>query len=155
MNKCGFYKRMLNFYVKQMYKIRTRRAAANQTSWFITHIKRLINERNTAHARCFKTPELRSLFQNCRRAVVKSIEQTKKIYYQRRFSSAIDSRSKWKEIRKIGIRKDIVSSCDIDVNSLNHMFRNANVPSSTSNIYDDLYNVSIEDSSTFRCVSLL
>ena len=35
------------------------------------------------------------------------------------------------------------------------MFRYANIPSSTSSIYDDLCSVSIEDSFTFRCVSQL
>ena len=112
--------------------IKTRHIVANQTPWLTTQIMKLINERNTAHVRWrkFKTPELRSLFQNCRRTVVKSIEQAKKLYYQRRFSSAIDSRSKWKGIRNIGIGKDNVSSCHVDVNSLNHMFRYANIPSS-------------------------
>ena len=72
--------------------IRTRCVAANQTPWFTTHIKRLINERNNEHTRWrkFKTPELRTLFQNCRKAVVKSIEQAKKTI-QRRFSSDIDT----------------------------------------------------------------
>ena len=49
-------------------------------------------------------------------AVVKNIEHAKKLYYQRSLSSAIDSSSKWKEIRKIGIGKGNVSSCDVDVN---------------------------------------
>ena len=43
-----------------------------------------------------------------------------RLYYQKRFSSAIDSRSKCKEICKSGIGKDNVFSCNVDVNSLNH-----------------------------------
>ena len=118
--------RFLQENVKFLYEanvpIRTRRVAANQTPWFTTHIKRLINECNTAHVRWrkFKTPKLRTLFQNYRRTIFKSIEQENKIYYSRRFLLAIDSRSKWKEIRKIRIGKDNVPSCDVDVNSLNH-----------------------------------
>ena len=154
MIKFVFYKRMFLYEANET--IRTGRVAANQTRWFITHIKRLINERNTAYTRWrkFKTPELRILFQKCRKSVVKSIERTKKkLYYQRIFSSVIDSSSKWKEIRKVGIGKHHVSSYAVAVNSLNHMFRYANIPSSTSSIYDELYNVPIEDSFTFRCVS--
>ena len=112
-----FLQEKFKFLYEANVSIRTRHVTANQTPWFTTHIQRLIIERNTyARWRKFKTPELRTLFQNCHIVVVKSIEHAKKIYYQRSFSSTIDSSSKWKEIRKIGIGKGNVSSCDVDVN---------------------------------------
>lgn len=134
--------------------LQTKFLKANQQPWFTRSIKKLIDDRNAAHARWkrFKTLELRNAFQSARKEVVKAIQQSKKCYYQRRFFSAIDSQSKWKEIKKIGIGQSTPREITVDINELNHKFVNIDVPLSTHNAYENLSTVSIEHNFSFRCV---
>lgn len=136
--------------------LKSKRNNLSQEPWFTNEIEQLIRKRNTAYARWkkFKTPELKLLFQSCRRDVVKNIKNSKCSYYKRRFSAAIDTKSKWKEIRKIGIGKESHSSHEnINVNELNRKFVNINIPPPAQNIYDDLCSVPIKNQFSFRCVS--
>ncbi|XP_075150402.1 uncharacterized protein LOC142224508 [Haematobia irritans] len=85
----------------------------------------LIEKRDLCYKRWkrFKTPEFLQQFISARRDVNKSIQTAKSEYYREKFTSAINSQSKWKEIRNIGIRKnDSSSSAEVDVNCLNEKF---------------------------------
>lgn len=137
--------------------LKTKVIKPNQHPWFSPEINQLIKKRNDAHSRWkkFKTPELQLIFKTARRDVVNSIKLAKSLFYERKFSSAMDSKSKWKEIRKIGISDKSISVCevDVDVNDLNHKFVNINIQPPTSRFYDDLCTVSIENCFSFRCVN--
>lgn len=134
----------------------TKRINASQTPWFNTEIKYLIRKRDDAYKRWkrFRTDELRIIFGNARRIVTKRIRAAKSMFYGRKFANAIDCKSKWAEIRKIGIGRKTSHTCtsEVDVNSLNAKFVNIDVPSPSRNIYSDLCYVPVENTLSFRCV---
>lgn len=128
-----------------------------QEPWFDARIKELISRRDNAfkNYKRFKTSYLYNIFRLARRDVVKHIRQAKASYFNQKFSSALDNKAKWREIRKIGIGQgnsgNICSDVNVDV--LNDKFVNIDIPQSTSNIYDNLCYVPIENSFSFRAVN--
>ncbi|XP_075157493.1 uncharacterized protein LOC142230751 [Haematobia irritans] len=128
----------------------------NHQPWFNDTIKTLINKRDVAYHRWkkFKTPELHSTYKYYRQNVVKHIADAKTSYYKNKFSSALNSKSKWREIRNIGIGKDhsTDSHLEIDLNKLNDSFVGDNNINHGDNVYKQYCNVPIENMFTFRCV---
>lgn len=127
-----------------------------QPPWFNAEIKKLIDVRNLAYKRWkrFKTQVLHDNFKSARAAVLKLINSAKSSYFKRKFQLSIDSKCKWKEIRKIGIcdsRNETLNS-NINVDELNERFVNINVAPPSGNIYEHIHTDPIENCFTFRCV---
>lgn len=137
--------------------VKTKIINAKQPQWFNSKIERLIAVRNLAYSRWkkFKTPELLVIFRSARKDVVKTINAAKSMYYEQKFSSALDCRAKWKNIREIGIgrNRSCTTNSSTDVNLLNNQFANIQVERQTTNEYALLNIVPPEQSFCFRCVN--
>lgn len=134
--------------------LKTKVVNHKQQPWFNNTIKFLIEKRDIAYQRWqhFKTFELHDMFKSARRAVVKSINAAKYEYYSQKFKSAIDSKSKWKTIREIGIGTKQSTAENIDINKLNENFIKLNSSVNNSNIYSCVHTAPIENDFSFRCV---
>lgn len=126
----------------------------SQPPWFNNDIRHAIVNRDNVYKRWkrFKTGQLHDLFKSARKHVVCLISSAKSAYYQHRFKSAIDSKSKWREIRKIGIGKTVKNCDDINVDELNALFVGDNMPSGMTNYYSEYNNVKNVNEFSFCCV---
>lgn len=151
-------KNIINIY-NDTVPVRSKKIKVSQPPWFDKTIKRLIDIRDIAYKRWkhFKTPELQSIFKSARKDVTKSINAAKSKFYQQKFSTAIDSKSKWQIIREIGIGKrgSCIANSGVDVDKLNEKFVNIHIDSPEQNLYDELNIVPAETSFSFRCVNQL
>ncbi|XP_059222548.1 uncharacterized protein LOC131996735 [Stomoxys calcitrans] len=97
-----------------------------QQPWFTPEVKNLIQRRDTLYKRWkyYKTTILYNNFKEARRQVNEKIKVLKTEYYRQKFTTAVNSGSKWKVIRSIGIGKKNISTPDMNVEDLNQMFAN-------------------------------
>lgn len=105
--------------------LKTKTISHKTRPWFTEAIKTAIQQRNLAFAcwKRFKTPELRIEYCNERKNVNCLIRRAKSEYYSSRFSSAIETKQKWKTIREIGIATDVRNQDQqIDSDELNEKF---------------------------------
>ncbi|XP_075151092.1 uncharacterized protein LOC142225202 [Haematobia irritans] len=150
-----FIQENLNAIYDTCVPVKTIRIQNKQPPWFNNEIKHQIVTRDLAYKRWkrFKTPYLYEMYKSARRVVVKTIENAKSNYYSQKFKTALDSKSKWKEIRNIGIgnKKTNVSN-EIDVNKLNETFSTINTAEPLRNMYSEIDFVQPENTFSFRCV---
>lgn len=140
-------------------KTRTKRVATTADKWFSPEIKRLIELRNMAYTRWkrFRTSALLSAFRTLRNKVNTNIRIAKSSYYKDRFSNCLDSKSRWREIRAIGVVGDTfdyhTAAEDVDIDAINRKFVDLPVPVANVNPY---VNYPMGDTSTifnFNCVT--
>ncbi|XP_058974110.1 uncharacterized protein LOC131800622 [Musca domestica] len=128
----------------------------NTKPWFNSQIKRLINERDASYKRWkkFKTPDFYEHFKSLRRETTSKIQKAKATHYKNQFSTAVNSKSKWKRIREIGIGQAPRSSSheDIDIDALNMKFTGNNSVNISENVYSNLNIVRNDNEFSFRCV---
>ena len=85
--------------------------------------------------------------------VTRHIKLAKVLYYSRKFSNAMENKSKWNIIREIGIGgKCPKTDFDVDVNKPSDQFVHSRVPTAIGNMYYDLCCVPPQYSFSFRCV---
>lgn len=129
----------------------------SQPPWFNQRIKTLIDERNFSYRRWkrFRTSQLHEHFKNARRAVGKCITEAKTLYFHNKFQNAVNSRSKWNEIRKIGVgeKRNTQLEPNMNINELNENFVSINTVYPTENIYENMCMVAVENPFSFRCVN--
>lgn len=146
--------------INELYEVcvplKTKILRYNQQPWFNDDIKRAISYRNSAYKRWkrYKTSSLHELFKSARRNVVNLIHRSKRAFYRIKFANAIDNKTKWKEIRNIGIGKRNVNiiNADINVNQLNQIFIGDSITDNGSSGYSDYSYVRVENEFGFRCV---
>ncbi|XP_073820641.1 uncharacterized protein [Musca autumnalis] len=106
----------------------------------------------------YKTPDLYEEFSSARKRANKCIKSAKTDFYATSFSSAVDSKSKWKTISDLGIgkHKDIGPSSG-DADELNKMFINITATKADPTFYSDTYEPSDAvfgvGNFEFRCVA--
>ncbi|XP_075150487.1 uncharacterized protein LOC142224590 [Haematobia irritans] len=106
-----------------------------QQPWFNQEIKISISKRDLIYKRWkrYKTVELHEEFKNARREVNEKIKVAKTEFYRQQFGMAVDSGSKWKVIREIGIGRKHSAPADIDVDNLNEIFARQYISTNASN----------------------
>ncbi|XP_075155471.1 uncharacterized protein LOC142228831 [Haematobia irritans] len=106
-----------------------------QQPWFNQEIKTSISKRDLIYKRWkrYKTVELHEEFKNARREVNEKIKVAKTEFYRQQFGMAVDSGSKWKVIRDIGIGRKHSAPADIDVDNLNEIFARQSISTNASN----------------------
>ncbi|XP_075162651.1 uncharacterized protein LOC142235284 [Haematobia irritans] len=102
------------------------RPGNTNSSWFNTSIKNMIKQRDIAYKRWrrFKTSELHEEFRLLRKQVNKEISNAKRQHFEESFRSAVDSKSKWRKIREIGIGKPLTDTINANPDELNEKFLN-------------------------------
>lgn len=131
----------LNDLILQIYNkhvpLKTKTVKGKERPWFTAEIKMLIEHRDNLYLRWkrYKTPEMRNDYRLARREVVSKIKRDKSLYYNNKFSLAVDSRKTWKQIRDIGILGSPDRTNDIDVDALNEQFVNIRQPSAHLDFY--------------------
>lgn len=131
MTKCDDQLAFLNANIQHLYNISvpisTPRALQNGQTWFNSYIKYLIGKRDDTYKRWkrFKLPIHHEEYRALRKYVNKTIRVAKARYYANRFSSAANSKMKWKIIREISIGRNYCISPEADVDKLNENFINA------------------------------
>lgn len=154
-DQTNFIQNNINYIYNICVPLTTRRIKYNQPPWFGKEIRRAITNRDNAYKRWkrFKTTELHELYKSARRHVVQLITTAKSVYYQCKFKTAIDSKSKWKVIREIGIGKSGSSiTDDIDVDNLNAYFVENSISSVRTNPYLEYCNAKNENEFSFSCI---
>lgn len=130
---------ILSLYNKHI-PIRTKTIRHTNKPWFSNDTKRLIEERDLAYEtwKKFKTSELHETYRRRRRAVVSQIRKDKTSYYENKFNSAVGGNKTWKEIKKIGLAKQMpVNENDINANELNQKFINIEMPDVNRSFYNN------------------
>lgn len=141
---------------EEFVPLKTRRIIIGNKPWFNDEIKKLINLRNIAFNKWkrFKIPHFFSLYHTLRNRVTYKIRDAKSKYYGSKFSSSIDSRSKWKVIRDIGIVKNKNKvECVPNVDELNEQFVNLTIPAGNSDFYLNLGRQQDQNEFQFVCFS--
>lgn len=162
--KVDFFERHISDLYDRHVPLRTKIVKSRQQPWFNSAIRELIIRRDTLYNRWkrFRTPRLRREYTTTRREVVKQIRMAKIRHYGNKFSSAIDSRQKWREIRNIGIGKNRSDSRLPDLDDLNMRFVEIDVPrvddvlvhsgTDTAASNSDYDSNTINDVFEFRCI---
>lgn len=150
-----FLQNNLLFLYNYCVPVKTKVVNHNQQPWFNNNIKILIKQRDLAYQRWqrFKTSYLHDIFKHARRAVVRSINAAKYEYYSRKFKCAVDSKSKWKTIRDIGIGTMQCNTTNVNLNQLNELFTKVGNSSTSNDFYSCLQTVPIEHDFSFQCVN--
>ncbi|XP_059221030.1 uncharacterized protein LOC131995848 [Stomoxys calcitrans] len=127
-----------------------------QPPWFNEQLRALIDERNIAYKRWkrYRTTQLHERFKCARRNVGKSINEAKTLFFLKKFLNAVNSRSKWKEIRKIGIGAKTNTNFppNLNINELNEHFVSVCSICPHENIYENMNTVQVENPFSFCCV---
>lgn len=150
----------MEYHITNLYNacvpLKSRIVCNNQQPWFSQEIRRLINYRDELYKRWkrFKTHLLYDQFKKARKKVSDSIKTAKNQYYQQKFSTAVDSGSKWKIIRNIGIGQKNKAPVEINLDELNSQFANLNTTDPVTNFSNQLTlrNCFVpQNSFSFRC----
>lgn len=149
-DKLNFIQQNIESLFNEFVPLKTKRKTTNVNPWFTSDIKSLIDQRNIAYARWkrFKTSELQSTFKSLRNRVNTSIKIAKSSYYKSKFSSCVDSKARWNEIRNIGINKSQGCTDNIDVDELNRKF--TDLPDSDANVVQYRNQVRLNDQTEFQ-----
>lgn len=134
--------------------LRTRRIDCHNKPWFSSNIKRLIELRNNAYNKWkrFKLASFHALYRELRNRVTLEIRHAKTTYYENKFSSSINSKSKWKVIRSIGLTgKDVPSDCVTDVDEMNKHFLDIPLPPGNLNFYSSYDTLPQQHQLEFTC----
>lgn len=156
-DQVSFMEQNVNYIYNACVPIKTKVLGHKQQPWFNADIRKRISLRDDNYRRWrrFKTPALYLSFKKSRKEVVKCIKLAKSAYYGSKFSAALNSKSKWKEIRDIGIGKrkmhNIVS--DVNADALNKQFIAGNPTRINTNVYENIYVPLNLNMFSFRCVS--
>lgn len=123
-DQLDFINKNLTHLLECSVPLKKTRIRKNDKCWFNENITELIRKRDMVYKRWkrFKTPQLYDDFRAVRTEVNKAIKKSKATYYENRFRSAMDSKSKWQTIREIGIGKSSCVNIDANPDDINKMF---------------------------------
>lgn len=98
----------------------------SEQTWFNSYIKHLIDKRDDMYKRWkrFKLQIDHEEYRSLRKCVNKAVRVAKARYYETKYNSAVNSKSKWKIIREIGIGKNEYTPFEADVDEINENFVN-------------------------------
>lgn len=136
----------------------TKQKTYSSNPWFTSEIQNLMSHRNVAYLRWkkYRTSVLLNAYKTLRNTVTAKIRSAKSTFYSSKFSGCIDSKSKWKEIRTIGvINNKNVHMEPIDVNELNHKFTNYPMTSPDTNYYIDIQSNTAPHQFSYSCTTQL
>lgn len=154
-DQVAFFQDKCNDILNEFVPLRSIVPKNKEKPWFSYKIKQLIHRRDCVYKRWkkYKTPEIHSQFKSLRQEVTKSIQKAKFSYFKNKFSTAVDSRSKWKQIREIGIgqKQQSLKNIDIDVEDLNKKFVCSNSINNNENVYLNLSVARNDNEFSFRC----
>lgn len=129
-NICGLY--------NDTVPLRTRRIDRRNKPWFNNNIRKSIDLRNRAYNKWkrFRLEVFHVIYRGLRNRVTTEIRKAKTSYYENKFSASINSKSRWKVIREIGLTdRDIPMECVPDVNELNRRFLDIPAPPGNPDFY--------------------
>ncbi|XP_075155481.1 uncharacterized protein LOC142228843 [Haematobia irritans] len=151
-SKVEYLEHNIEYLFNRHVPLRTKTRKPMSQPWMNNDILQLMIRRDSAYRRWkrYRTDRHREIYRELRNQVVSSARMLKSDYYAERFTSAVSSKSRWNEIKKIGLgTTSLDASLPSDLNELNLKFTNIDIPCTSVEDYDIYVESNFNDVSTY------
>jgi hypothetical protein len=123
-DQIGFFNETVSNLFSRHVPLKKGRHKPTINPWFNIHIEKAIIDRNVTYRtwRVERTDELRNLYKCLRRRVHSLVKTAKREYMKKFLNPKLPSKTLWKNLDSLGIRKDEQAPLNICLNRLNSFF---------------------------------